>query len=73
MIATTIDLLCMLYDGDLSANELSARLDFKSSKELKRKIILPLMKLGYIAMTNPMRPTSAKQAYKLTEKGRILF
>lgn len=73
MISATIDLLCMLHESQLSANELSIRLDYTSTKDLKRKIISPLIKLKYITMTNPDKPTSAKQAYKLTGKGESLF
>ena len=57
----------------MSANVLSESLSFESTKELKRKIILPLIKLGYVTMTYPDKPTSAKQTYKLTEKGKTLF
>lgn len=73
IISDTIDLLCMLHEGPLSANELSNRLDYASTKDLKRKMISPLIELDYITMTNPDKPTSAKQAYKLTEKGDSLF
>ena len=73
IISDTIDLLCMLHEGPLSANELSNRLDYTSTKDLKRKMISPLIELDYITMTNPDKPTSAKQAYKLTEKGVSLF
>ena len=73
LISDTIDLLCLLRENDLSANSLSENLSFDSTKELKRKIILPLIKLGYVAMTYPDKPTSAKQTYKLTEKGKTLF
>lgn len=73
IISATIDLLCILNDQSLSANDLSARLNYSSTKELKRKIILPLIDLEYVAMTCPDKPTSAKQAYRLTEKGKSLF
>lgn len=73
MIYATIDLLRILHESHLSANELSIRLDYTSTKDLKRKIISPLIELEYIAMTNPDKPTSAKQAYKLTSKGESLF
>ena len=73
LISNTIDLLCLLRENDLSANNLNDNLSFDSTKELKRKIILPLIKLGYVAMTYPDKPTSAKQTYKLTEKGKTLF
>lgn len=73
LISSTIDLLCLLKESDLSANGLSESLSFDSTKELKRKIILPLIELGYVAMTYPEKPTSAKQTYRLTEKGKTLF
>ena len=73
LISSTIDLLCLLKENDLSANVLSESLSFESTKELKRKIILPLIKLGYVTMTYPDKPTSAKQTYRLTEQGKSLF
>ena len=73
LISNTIDLLCLLRENNLSASDLNDNLSFNSTKELKRKIILPLIRLGYIAMSYPDKPTSAKQTYKLTEKGKTLF
>ena len=73
LISDTIDLLCLLKENSLSANSLNENLSFDSTKELKRKIILPLIKLGYITMTYPDKPTNAKQTYRLTEKGKSLF
>ncbi len=73
MISATIDLLCLLHDSSLSANELAIRLDYTSTKDLKRKIITPLMELDYIEMTIPDKPKSAKQAYQLTSNGKSLF
>lgn len=72
-VSDTIDLLCLLKIGSLSAKDLDKRLDFGSVKELKRKIILPLTELGYVVMANPDKPTSAKQAYLLTDRGKSLF
>lgn len=72
-MSATIDLLYFLKTDNLSANELNKRLGFGTTKELKRKVILPLMELGYVAMENPDKPTSAKQAYLLTNEGKSLF
>ena len=41
IISDTIDLLCMLYEGPLSANELSNRLDYTSTKDLKSRFVQP--------------------------------
>ena len=73
LISDTINLLCVLKDTDLSANVLNRDLSFDSTKELKRKIILPLIEMGYVAMTYPDKPTSAKQTYRLTKRGQELF
>lgn len=73
MISDTIDLLCMLHESSFSANELSIKLDYTSTKDLKRKIISPLIELKYIEMTIPDKPKSAKQAYQLTSEGESLF
>ena len=53
-------MLCLLRENDLSANDLDENLSFGSTEELKRKIILPFVELGYVVMTYPDKPTSAK-------------
>lgn len=70
---TTIDLLCLLKDESMGANVLNSTLSYGETYELKRKILRPLISLGYIEMTNPDKPTSTKQKYKLTIAGRNLF
>lgn len=69
----TIDLLCLLKNESMGANALNSAIDYGETYELKRKILLPLISLGYIEMTIPDKPTSAKQKYRLTDKGRKLF
>ena len=69
----TIDLLCLLKNESMGANALNSAIDYGETYELKRKILLPLISLGYIEMTFPDKPTSAKQKYRLTDKGRKLF
>lgn len=73
LISATIDLLCLLEINDLSANALNSALEYGATYELKRKIIIPLIQLGYVTMTNPDRPRSARQTYMLTVKGHELF
>ncbi|MDE6415686.1 MAG: hypothetical protein K2K68_01505 [Duncaniella sp.] len=69
----TIDLLCLLKKEELGAKILNSAIEFGEIYELKRKILTPLINLGYVEMTAPDKPTSAKQAYKLTSKGESLF
>lgn len=72
-VSDTIDILRLLKNEDLSANALNKAVKFGATKNLKRKILTPLIELGYIAMTNPGRPTSSKQTYRLTDIGITLF
>lgn len=69
----TIDLLCLLKNDELGAKILNSAIGIGETYELKRKILIPLINLGYVEMTVPDKPTSAKQTYKLTEKGESLF
>lgn len=69
----TIDLLCLLKNESMGAKALNSAIDYGETYELKRKILLPFISLGYIERTIPDKPTSAKQKYRLTDKGRKLF
>lgn len=70
---STIDLLCSLHNGEMGAKALSSAINFGETYVLKRKILMPLILMGYVAMTSPDKPTSAKQKYRLTTKGENLF
>ncbi|MDE6715773.1 MAG: putative DNA binding domain-containing protein [Muribaculaceae bacterium] len=69
----TIDLLCLLRNEEMGAKILNSAIEFGETYELKRKILIPLINLGYVEMTAPDKPTSAKQTYKLTADGESLF
>ncbi len=73
LVMVLIDTICILEKEDVSAQQLSRILSFGDIKDLKRKILIPLINMGYVAMTNPDKPTSSKQKYTLTDKGRKLF
>ncbi len=68
-----IDTICILEEEEISAQQLNRTLSFGDIKDLKRKILIPLINMDYVAMTNPDKPTSSKQEYTLTDKGRKLF
>jgi ATP-dependent DNA helicase RecG len=73
LVKALIETIYILYKGCSSAQQINQILSFGDHKDFKRKILIPLMDLKYIAMTNPDKPTSSKQQYKLTDLGRKLF
>lgn len=68
-----IDSICVLEKDCVSAVQLGEAISFDDIKDLKRKILIPLISMDYVTMSNPNKPTSPNQKYKLTEKGRKLF
>lgn len=68
-----INILSLLKENSYSASSLIKILNFRDSKDFKRKLLNPLINIGYIDMLYPDKPTSAKQAYKLTSNGQKLF
>ena len=68
-----INILSLLKENSYSASSLIKILDFGDSKDFKRKLLNPMLNLGYIGMLYPDKPTSAKQAYRLTSIGLKLF
>lgn len=70
---STIEMIEFLNLNPLTIQEIVECLKFYSSTELRRKILNPMISLGYVAMTNPEKPTSSKQRYILTTKGGGLF
>ncbi len=68
-----INILSLLKENTYSASSLISILDFGDLKDFKRKLLNPMISLGYIGMLYPDKPTSAKQAYQLTAIGLKLF
>ena len=72
-IESTVKSLELMNGNLVSMKLLVKSLEIDKPYELRRKIILPLIGLGYITMDNPDKPTSANQAYRLADKGLKLF
>lgn len=68
-----INILSLLKENSYSASSLIKILNFGDSKDFKRKLLNPMISSGYIGMLYPDKPTSAKQAYQLTDIGLTLF
>lgn len=73
LATSVLDTLTLLHDREYSAQAINNTLEFGEIKDLKRRILTPLIDLGYLTMTIPDKPNSKNQAYKLTEKGVSLF
>ncbi|MDE7376574.1 MAG: putative DNA binding domain-containing protein [Muribaculaceae bacterium] len=68
-----IDLIEYLRIEPYTIKKIGIALKWDDTTELRRKILIPLIELGYITMTLPDKPTSSKQEYRLTDKGYQLF
>ena len=73
LVASVLDTLTLLHNGNYSAQTINDTLQFGAIKDLKRRILPPLTDAGYVCMTIPDKPNSRNQAYRLTEKGMSLF
>lgn len=74
LIKDVIEVLGRLYQSAaLSSNELLTLTQIGSLYKLRRYILGPLSDAKYIERTNPDKPKSSKQSYRLTEKGRQLL
>lgn len=69
----TIETIEYLNVNPSTIKEIIGFIHHPDSTEFRRKILNPLIELGYVSMTNPDKPTSSKQKYILTDTGRELF
>lgn len=69
----TIESIDYLNINTSTIKEIISFINHPDSTEFRRKILNPLINLGYVTMTNPDKPTSSKQKYTLTDFGRKLF
>lgn len=73
LVEGVVKLLVLLGTKPVSASDMDNVLKWGKVYEIKRKLLNPLLDLGYIAMTQPDKPKSSKQAYKLTNQGKTLM
>lgn len=69
----TIETIEYLNLYPLTIKEIIGFINHPDSTEYRRKILIPLIEMGYVSMTNPDKPTSSKQKYTLTYLGKGLF
>ena len=56
-----------------TGREIQELLGLKHRETFLNNYLKPLLKSGWIEMTSPDKPTSSKQKYRITEKGRALL
>ena len=59
--------------GELSRSELQLKLKLKHRDNFTDKYLKPALEAGFIEMTNPEKPRSSKQKYRLTIKGKSIL
>jgi len=62
--------ILLVMDGELKRQDIQARLGLTDEKHFRENYQQPAVAMGLIEMTIPDRPTSSKQRYRLTDKGR---
>ncbi len=56
----------------MSRRELQDSLGLKHEDHFREAYLVPALDAGLVEMTIPEKPTSSKQRYRLTDKGRQL-
>ena len=64
--------LVIVLDKELGRREIMNLLDLRHGQNFRENYLFPALKLGYIEMTLLDKPTSPKQQYRLTKKGKAL-
>jgi hypothetical protein len=59
-------------EGDLSREDLQTRLEITDRKYFRIDFLTPAIDAGLVEMTNPEKPNSSNQRYRLTSSGRKL-
>jgi len=65
-------LLNALREKPLGKQEILHALGLKDEKNLRELYIKPALQSGLIELTIPDKPTSSKQQYRMTEKGKLI-
>ena len=66
------DLLKVL-EGVLYREEIQDKLNLKNRDYFRKNYLVPAIEQGLVALTLPDKPTSSKQQYYLTEKGKEIL
>ena len=65
--------LLRFFTGEHSIGELMVAVGRSNRTKFREQYLNPLLQGGYVEMTDPERPTSSRQRYRLAEKGRGIY
>jgi len=71
-VTTEVRRMLALFDGDMTRHDLQNLLGLKNDEHFRKAYLQPTLQEGLIEMTQPDKPRSSKQRYRLTRKGRSL-
>ncbi len=69
-VTTEVARLINVISGEKNRQELKNLLNLKNDEYFRKAYLVPAIDSGLIEMTIPDKPTSSKQKYRLTEKGK---
>lgn len=72
-VTPQVNRLLAVCDGELLREELQERIGLADRKYFRTDYLRPALNAGLIEMTIPDKPTSSKQKYRITEKGKALL
>lgn len=74
LVSDVLSVLGFLWDNNtMSLNKMLEKTNAGTSYKLHRYVLDPIIHAGYVERTDPDKPTSSKQSYRLTEKGKELL
>lgn len=73
LTSDVVRVLFMLSKDEKTSNEILKRAKMDTLYKLRRYILNPAISAGYVEMSNPEKPTSSKQTYRLTHSGASII
>ena len=71
-VTTEVKRLLDVLKGDMSRRELQSILKLKNAEHFRSAYLKPAIRRNLISMTTPEKPSSIRQKYRLTKKGKSL-
>ena len=72
-ITGEVQRLLTVLVGEMKRSDIQEALALRHEDYFREAYLIPALTAGMIEMTIPDKPTSSKQKYRLTEKGRVLL